>query len=172
MGKLEITDDCLVPDRFIYVTYEGKDPWGVANLISHDSAKKFFHVSSAGTNEVDLKWDISGDPITFYSYRWVKKSFSRFTRMEVWIKVQGYKYKTTNTGKFTMQLNAYLHTRFTGWGLFLKPIWNIYSYLFYDRIRRRYLEQCREFTLGFQQEIRRHFNLKVTVPPGRHSSYG
>lgn len=172
MGKIEIKEDCLVPDRFIYITYEGPDPWDVAKKLTGDSVKQFFHVSSSGTNEEIFKWDITGDNTTFFLKRWVRKKFSRFSGMEVRMKLQGHKAKANNKGKFTLQLTAYLNTKFTGWGVFVRPVWNIYSYLFYNRVRRMYLERCREFTVGFQQEIRRHYNLKVTAPPGRHTAYG
>ena len=34
MAKIVIRDDCLIPDRYIRMKYQGPDPWGVAEKIT------------------------------------------------------------------------------------------------------------------------------------------
>jgi len=171
MGKIVIRDDCMAPDRYVRLKYSGSDPWGVSKKIT-DLIKPFFHVSSSGTNNFRLNWDISGDPITFYSRWWVRKRFSRFSMMRVSIKLQGEKFKKTNTGSFTFQMHARIITSFGGWGPILKPIWHMYSYLFYNRARRSYIEHCRNYLLNFRNELKKHFNLETNVEPTAMGTYG
>ena len=171
MGRIDIVDECLAPEKYIYLRYTGKNPWGVAHKIS-GLIKPFFHVSSSGTNNTRINWDSSGDPIAFYSIWWVKRNFSRWTKMTVYIKVQGKKSKTTNEGDFVMQLNADIQTAFHGWGFMLKPVWLVYSYIFYNRARRRFLESCRNITLGFRNEVKEHFNLKAHKVPTEYGVFG
>ena len=64
MGKIEVTDDCLVPEKYIYLTYKGPNPVAVMEKIS-ETVRPFFHVSASGTSQTRLNWDNSGDPIHF-----------------------------------------------------------------------------------------------------------
>jgi len=171
MAKLQIMDDCLAPDRYVYLTYSGPDPWGVAKKIS-ESLKGFFHVSTSGTNHERLNWDISGDPINFWSRWWVKKNMSMFSRAWFYIWVQGTKSKTDNTGQFTLRLHGELKTNVGGPSILLKPFWVTYSYLFYNRVRRRFIERCNDMLLNFRNDIKEHYNLRMTSVTGAHSVFG
>ncbi len=160
MGKLTIVDDCLTPGRFIYLDYSGPDPFGISKKIA-GLLKPFFGVSSAGVSETNFNWDSSGDPITFYFTWWVQKSFGKFSSMRMDIKVQGTKGKTKNTGNFTMEIRGKIITRFGYSTSLLKSLWWIYSYLFYNRRRRNYINMCRDYAQRFRKEIAEHYNLKV-----------
>ncbi|MEM5812680.1 MAG: hypothetical protein QW286_03100 [Candidatus Aenigmatarchaeota archaeon] len=171
-GKIKIIDDCLVPDRFIWLYYTGPNPWGVAKHIS-GRIRPFFHVSASGTCNTRINWDVVGENISFYSVWWVKKALSRHTTMWVDMKVIGKKSKTTNQGNFTLQMNARLETEFKGWGVWLKPIWILYSYLFYHRVRRKMIERCRNNVLNFREEIKKYYNLETAESvPTATGTYG
>ena len=171
MGKITIVDECLAPEKYIYLRYSGKNPWGVAHKIS-GLIKPFFHVSSSGTNQTRINWDVTDDPIGFYSIWWVKRSLSRWSGWRIHIKVQGKKSKTTNEGEFTLQLNGEITTRFSGWGFILKPAWLLYSYIFYNRVRRKYIESCRNMIFGFYNELKEHYNLEKTNIPSEYGVFG
>ncbi|RLB32405.1 MAG: hypothetical protein DRH12_19530 [Deltaproteobacteria bacterium] len=171
MSSIKISDDCLHPERYVYLKYSGPDPWGVVGRIS-ERIRPFFHVSSSGTNQTRINWDDSGDPIWYFSTWWVKKSLSDYSNMLIHIKVIGNKSKTTNTGEFTMAIWGYVQTEFSGWAVFLKPIYIIYSYLFYHRLRRKFIEICRNYIMNFRNEIKEHFNLEKTDVPMSYGSYG
>ena len=160
MGKLTIVDDCLDPARFIYLDYSGADPYGVVKKIN-GMLNAFFRVSSAGISETDFKWDDSGDPITFYSSWWVKKSLSGFSTMWVWIKVQGAKGKNKNVGNFTMEVRAEIKTSFSHATSLLKSVWWIYSYIFYNRRRREYVNMCKDWVYRLRKELAEHYNLRT-----------
>lgn len=171
MATLNISDDCLSPERYVYLTYSGPDPWGVVKKIT-GNLKAFFHIATSDMSNERLNWDATGDPINFYSLWWAKKGMSGFTQAKWYFWVQGSKSKTDNTGHFTMRLNGDLETTFNGPGIILKPYWVIYSFLFYNRVRRRQLERCRDFLLAFRNEIKEHYNLGVTPVHQTHISSG
>ncbi|RLJ10191.1 MAG: hypothetical protein DRP15_00845 [Candidatus Aenigmatarchaeota archaeon] len=171
MAKISIVEDCLAPDKFIYLSYKGPDPWGVAKRIS-ERIRPFFHVSASGTNNSRINWDVTGENISFFSTWWVKKDVSRFSTMRFYLKVIGSFSKATNEGEFTLQLDGNLETKFSGWGPVLKPMWLIYSYLFYNRVRRQALEKCRNILLAFRNELKEYFNLQITEVPRAYGTFG
>jgi hypothetical protein len=171
MGKIVISDDCLTPDRYIRLNYSGPNPWEVANKIT-DLIRPFFHVSASGTNNFRLNWDISGDPITFYSRWWVNRKASRYSSIWVDFTVQGEKFRKTNEGSFVLVMHGRVRTTFSGWGAIINPIWHMYSYLFYNRARRNYIAHCRNNILNFRNEIKKHFNVEATSEPTSVGTYG
>lgn len=170
--KVTIIDDCLVPDKFVWLRYTGHNPWGVVNHITN-TIRPFFHVSASGTRHHRLNWDVVGENISFYSVWWVKKELSTHTMMWIDMKVIGKKAKATNHGEFNMQMNARLETNFEGWTHWVKPIWMMYSYLFYNRVRRKMLERCRNNVYNFREELKKHFNLETAQGvPTATGTYG
>ena len=170
--KVLIIDDCLTPDRYVWLHYTGHNPWGVAKHITN-RIRPFFHVSASGTNNGRINWDVVGENINFYSIWWVKKGLTGHTTMWIDIKVIGKKSKATNQGNFTLQMNARLETKFGGWSFWLKPLWLMYSYLFYHRVRRKMLERCRNNVYNFREEIKKHYNLQTAESvPTATGTYG
>jgi hypothetical protein len=171
MAKIEVMDECLTPEKYTYVRYTGKNPWEVASKIT-DSVRMFFHVSASGTNNWRLNWDITGDVRTFYSLWWVKRKLSRFTDMRVDLKLQGEQHKDTKMGKFSLQLSGTLQTKFVAWGPLLRTAWYLYSYLFYNRVRRQYIKRCQSSIYNFKNDIKREFGLEETEAPSTQAVFG
>ncbi|MBM3304284.1 MAG: hypothetical protein FJY76_04235 [Candidatus Aenigmarchaeota archaeon] len=171
MAKIEVTDECLTPEKYTYIRYTGKDPWSVAEKIT-EKIRPFFHVSASGTNNWRLNWDITGDVRTFYSLWWVKKDFSRFTQMKVDLKLQGEQHKDTKMGKFSLQFSGTLITKFKAWGPLLRTAWYMYSYLFYNRARRQYIKRCQSTIYSFKNELKKEFGLEETEIPSTGGTFG
>jgi hypothetical protein len=162
MGEIKIVEDCNAPARFVYLTYSGKNPFGVASKIA-GMLQPFFKVSSAGISETDFRWDKTGDPISFYFTWWVDRGdeSSRWSRQRFNIKVQGSQTKESKEGEFTLQLDGRLSTSFKFNNAFLKGLFWIYDYLFYQKRRAEYLKDCENTIYEFRDEIKEHFNLAV-----------
>jgi len=92
--------------------------------------------------------------------------------MRIYIRVIGKKSKTTNMGSFTLRLNATIETTFEGNRFLLKPFWYLYSYLFYNKMRRNFLKRCRTMLEVFRDELKKYYNLKVYTKPEREGTYG
>ncbi|MBU0953333.1 MAG: hypothetical protein KKA90_02850 [Nanoarchaeota archaeon] len=164
MGQLLLVDECLTPNRQIAMTYSGPDPWGIAKKIA-DNLKPYFHVSSSKNGRQRINWDDAMDPITFYARWWVMRPKSRFTAFWIEMWVIGNKSKVNNTGEFTLYMEGKTKTEVSGWGILLRPFWLMYSYFYYDRVRRQYIESCRNQILNFRNEIKEHFGLAKTEVP-------
>ncbi|MBU0898886.1 MAG: hypothetical protein KKB03_03065 [Nanoarchaeota archaeon] len=162
MGKVEIVDDCLSPARYINLSYSGPNPYEVSKKIA-STLQPFFHISGSGTGETLFNWDNSGDPHTFFFKWWVKKTFSGFTTMWFHIKTKGSVSPETNDGEFIMSIQAIIKTTFSGYSLLFRPLWYIYSLMFYNKRRRQYLEMCNNFALSFRNEMKEHFNLDIGI---------
>ncbi len=166
MASLKIIDECLTPEKYVYIKYSGPDPWGIAKKIAADM-KPFFHISTSRTSRKRLNWDVAADPITFYAKWWVRREATPFSEIYIEMAVFGNKSKVTNKGEFTLRMEGQLITERKGWGIFLRPFWLLYSYLYYDRIRRQHIEACRSAILNFRNEIKEHFGVgKTAVPQG------
>lgn len=171
MGDIFINDDCLTPYRHIYMTYSGPDPWGVVKQIT-DSIRGFFHVSASGTSQYRLNWDLAGDPILFYSKWWVRKRLANNIDAIIYLWVQGTKSKVDNTGQFTLRINADVNAKYSGPTFLLQPLWVMYSYLYFNRVRRKFIESCRNYVLNFRNEIKEHYNLGITSVPSSGTVFG
>ena len=170
-SKIKIVDDCLENDRFTYINYTGPNPWGVAKYIGSQS-RGFFHLGASGWAHSRTNWDVVGENISFYALFKAKKDYTAHTNMIIDFKIIGKKSKATNHGNFMLQMNGRLETNFEGWAHWVKPIYLIYSYLFYYRQRRKMLERCKNGMLAYREEIKKHFNIQtaesITRAVGSH----
>lgn len=164
MAKIEVSDDCFAPYEFMWLKYSGKDPWGVSKKIS-DSIRSFFHLSTSSMRNEKIIWDISDDPITFYSVFWFQRPMTGHTYMYGKIYLQGGYKKDSKEGNLTIKFEARLDTEFKGWKPFLYPVWYMYSYLFYNKQRRQMIEQCSDLMDAYRNELKKHFGLKVAHVP-------
>lgn len=162
MAKIELFDDCLYPDKIFVFRYEGKEPWKVVNNLTN-SVKQHFHVTRGEWNQYDLRWDPTDDPIWFFSQWWMAPKFSESpeSRMLLVLKVRGSEGKTDKSGFFNMIMAAHLSTKFKGWGPLLKVFYPIYSYLFFNRVRRSYIEKCKGLSLELKNMVRDMYGLQI-----------
>ncbi len=160
MGKIEIVDDCLYPRRYIILNYNGKNPFRLLKAVT-SKIRPYFHLKPGQFSNYRINYDDAGEPAFFFLRWWVVREFSRWSRMHVEMKVNGEEFKTTKEGWFAFEIEASLITEFTGWGVFLKPIWYFYTYIFYNKLKREYLFKCRSMVMGFMDEIKKEFSLKT-----------
>ena len=73
--------------------------------------------------------------------------------------------KTKNEGNFALSYHARVITQYDGWGPLVKPFWSLYSYLFYNRIRRKAIEECRNYMITLANMIKEHFNTDYHEEP-------
>lgn len=159
MGKIIIRDDCLAPGRYVYLDYHGKNPFEIVRKIN-DEIGDFFQVTASQWGEDDFRWDNSDDPATFYARYWVNKpAGGKYSHIRFRIKLQGQESQTTKEGLFTLELVGRVVTEFEARNIFLRTFWWIYSYLFYDRRRRNYIEFCRDYFERFRTMVKEHYNL-------------
>jgi hypothetical protein len=164
MGKLVIVDECLVPRRLAWLYYVGPDSF--AMLRGFRSTLRFqFDVSSTRIYERKILWDYTGDPIRCYSEWMVKKPVSRFSDMFWTIRFLGYCAKATKEGNFSLELYGEVKHTFEPSNWFLKYVWLLYGYLFYNQIRESYTKICRDYLNGFMNWTKEKYGLKTVDAP-------
>jgi hypothetical protein len=164
MGKLVFMDECLVPRRLSWLNYAGPDPIGF--LKDFKTTLRFiFEVSTTRCRERKLLWDYTGDPIHFYDEWMIKKELSRFSDMWVSIRVRGYVNKAKKDGNFTMELYGEVQNKFSPSNWFTKYVWLIYNYMFYNKIRERYVQMCRDYINKYLNWCKEKHNLKTVTTP-------
>ncbi|MBN1896779.1 MAG: hypothetical protein JW789_03595 [Candidatus Aenigmarchaeota archaeon] len=162
MGKLVITDECLVPRRMTWISYSGPDPVGfLSNL--RKNLRFIFDVSSTRCMEKKLLWDYTGDPIRFYNEWVVKKEFSRFTNMFVTLRALGYVSKGKKDGDFSLELYGEIKNSFGNVNWFTKYIWIFYNYMFYAKMRESYVHMCRDYINNFMNWCKEKYGMKTVT---------
>ncbi|NOX71412.1 MAG: hypothetical protein GXO64_01810 [Candidatus Micrarchaeota archaeon] len=163
MATVRIVDDCFAPRKFKIISYSGPDPFKIYRE-AHKPLKKIFEISTSKTGEPRFMWDWTGDPIQLFSHRVAKKPFSRFTTMWFAYRIVGFKYKTKNEGNFRMEVEASLEHTYGKGNWFLKLLWMIYWYLYYQKVRQHHLKLCQEYAERFITYTKNLYNIESTGP--------
>jgi len=170
MGKLEMRDECMDPDRYVRFKYTGPNPFSIVKKID-SSIKPFFHISSSNRGQPLYKIDTSGDPFKFYSQWYGKLKVSAYSYILLNFEVEGSQSKRDKTGTFSFKVWGFLETSFKGRNILLKPFYLLYSYLFYDNARRNYIKRCQNLMLNFGNYLKDYYNIGKTKIP-EHGAYG
>ena len=156
-ATISMTDDCFAPNKSQYFIYKGSNPASIATKLT-GSFQPFFRIASAGWGEPDFRWDTSGEPITFFMKWYVERAFSKYSKMIIYITVQGDENSQTKQGKFTLEITPTLQNTFSkAW--FSRGIFWIYDYLFYGNQRQSYIKKCREINSAYMDYLKTEFGL-------------
>ena len=156
-SKVEFYDECYAPRRSVWVEYSGPDPFAFVRA-GRGVLRSVFEVGTSSTGEPRFMWDWTGDPIQLYIHWIVNKSYSRFTKFWVSIRVVGFKSKSKNEGSFRMEVEPVLKHTISGSRLTIW-LWWIYWYLFYTRVRNSMIERCKGMADSFIAVIKEMYNL-------------
>jgi hypothetical protein len=164
MGKLVILDECLVPRRLTWLNYKG--PNSIDFLKGFRKTLRFtFDVSTTRCLERKLLWDYTGDPIRFYNEWLVRKEVSRFTEIHFTIRALGYVSKAKKDGDFSLELYGELENKFEPSNWFMKYIWLMYNYVFYNKLRENYVVTCRDYLNSFLNWCKEKYGMKTVNTP-------
>lgn len=157
MPKTTFTDDCYAPRRSVWVEYSGPDPFAFVRA-GRGVLRSVFEVGTSSTGEPRFMWDWTGDPIQLYLHWYVNKSYSRFTRFQISIRVVGFKSKAKNEGTFRMEVEPQLVHTIPG-GRVTRWFWWLYWNSFYRDIRNSMIVRCKEMGDKFMAVIKEMYNL-------------
>ena len=164
MGKLVITDECLIPRRLAWINYKGPEP--IEFLKNFRKNLRFlFDVSSTRCMEKKLLWDYTGDPIRFYDEWYIKKELSRFSNMIVTLRALGYVSKGKKDGDFSLEIYGEIKNTFDPSNWFTKYVWIFYNYMFYAKMRESYSNICRDYINNFINWCKEKYGMKTVTTP-------
>jgi len=144
-----IEDDCLAPERYIKITYRGPNPFS-AYQSSLAICRKYLEIDAADYWEREFRWDSSEDPRGFYIRSIVQKSMDSKSKIYFEIIMQGKQPKdSSKEGELVILIGAKLTTEYRQEtpfqkSEFYKNLLRIYNLFFYFKVRRRYLQLCKE----------------------------
>jgi len=154
-----IEDDCLAPERYVRIVYSGPNPFA-AYQATFSLLRKILQIDPSDYREKDFRWDISGDPRSFYIRALVEKTMDTRTRMVFEIIMQGNQPSDpSKNGNLTILISPRLRTEYKLDSPFQKSafyrgmLW-LYNFFFYFRVRRKYLEVCKEWSSNLLKEYR------------------
>ena len=165
MVKWTFEDDCLVPQGRIKIEYRGKNPFAMVQK-SKAILQRIFEVEAKDYWERDFRWDISGDPRSFFVRTYVNKGIDFRSTVMAEIVFQGNQPSDSNKdGSLVIFIGARLKTEFVLTRKyqkmpFYRGLLRIYNFAFYNKVRRKYLVLCNEWL----DRVNREFRLALNLP--------
>ncbi|MFH0832914.1 MAG: hypothetical protein V1900_04295 [Candidatus Aenigmatarchaeota archaeon] len=154
MAEIRIVDDSLAPQDFISINYQGKEPYAVCTKVT-DWLKAVWKVTGIDVYELDIRWDITNDPRTFYGYWRVKKEYDNWTFSKAKVRAQGAQSSKDRTGWLNIVIDGWVETKYEYTNFIQKSFWWFYNYMFYYKQRRMYLEYEKDLINKLKENILR-----------------
>lgn len=158
MEDYKIKTDVLAPSDKISLEYSGFHPSRLMKTIP-DMLKDCLKVEGADVFEFVLKWDVSGETISFFGEWHAKYAFDMFSTSVFKIQIQGSQSKKDRLGKVKITLKSALETKFKINTSIQASFVKLYFHLFYNNQRRKQLEESKILMHRIESEIRSLFNL-------------
>ncbi len=158
MADYKIITDLLAPASKKTLEYNGYHPSKIIKMMS-EIIKNTLKVEGGGVFEDKIKWDVSGDPVSFYGEWRGKSSFDGRSFAVFKINVQGSQGAKDKMGKVKIGISGTLETKFPFTTPFHRSAVWFYMYAFYNKQRRGYLEAGKIIADRIEGEIRSAFNL-------------
>jgi len=158
LADYTIKTDIYAPSDKKVIEYTGYHPAKIIKGMS-ELLKDVLKVGGGDVFEVVLKWDVSGDPTSFYAEWLAKSDFDGRSRAEFKIVAQGKQGAKDRMGNIKIALKGTVKTDFPNVTFIHKSIVQIYMYAFYNKQRRGYIEAGKILADRIEDEIRSAFNL-------------
>ena len=140
MPSINLRTDILAPKHFKTYNFSGFHPSRFLRM-APNLIKDVFSITEPNTFEDKLQWDKSSDPVDFYGLWRGKDGLDNKTTFWVTIVAQGKQRAQDKMGNLTIFVSATLDTNFSYSNSFDKALINTYAYLYYHKIRRRYIAE-------------------------------
>ncbi len=150
-GKISFIDDILAPKEEVIIKYSGKNPFLICT-IGMRLIRDVLKVSTSQMREDDVRWDVTGKTKTFYVVWRGYRGEDNWTKTKVKMIVEGSQDPERN-GSVTIWLKGFLETSFEYHNPFDRILWQMWSYIFYWKQRRAYIDFSRDDIMRIREEI-------------------
>jgi hypothetical protein len=165
MASWILEDDCLAPERYVRIVYNGPNPFQVYQS-SYAIFRKVMEIDPADYQEREFRWDITGDPRDFYVRVIVQKNLDARSSIYFEIIMQG-KQPTdpSQNGTLTILIGAKLKTEYAlntpfQQSSFYRALLWLYNRFFYFGVRRRYIKMCNDWITNIVKAYRKLLKLE------------
>ena len=163
-------DDIFAPDAKIRIVYDGPNPFRVF-APTMTMVRNIMEVGSEDVWERDFRWDITSDPRSFFIRIYVNRGMDFRSKILTEIVFQGTQpTDPTKSGHLSLIINARLVTEYDlngGWRklpIFWGFLW-MYHKIFYNKVRRGYLQMGEEMLKTLAAAYRRLLGLPAVPFP-------
>jgi hypothetical protein len=156
--ELVLSEHLLAPEYFKSIVFSGYNPASLLKVIPQ-LMKDAFRIESPAFYEDVVRWDVSSDPITFYAEWRAIESKDVRTNTVGTIIIQGAQNKKDKIGTVTVWILGRLQTKLPNKNVLDKMLNKTYTWLFYNNVRRTYLDEGKRRINWLDTEIRRLFDI-------------
>jgi hypothetical protein len=161
MPVYELSTQVLTPEDEKTLSFTCEHPSRFFSFLPR-LTRQIFRITSSHWFEDRIKWDVGDTSVQFFGV-W-RGEDSKDSRTGVWItiKLQGeQKLDEQKMGNATIHLSAILRTKFPYLTILDKGLYKSYTYLFYNKQRRYYMEEARQRLLQLENEIKKIIGVQV-----------
>jgi hypothetical protein len=164
--KITIEEDCMLPTPKLTVNYAGPNPQKVYAKVM-ELLKGHIKIKPENIQEKEFKWDRASVPEKFSGAIEAFKDFDRFSYMLFMLDFSGNVRPSKQFGKegeVKIVVDAVLRTDYpqdTVWerSLLYEIFRTFWHKVFYQEKRYKYREECRQYMLTMQNELKAFLNI-------------
>jgi hypothetical protein len=166
--KLLISDDCLKPPggAALALKYAGPNPQNIYEK-AKEIAITLWALEPGAIQEKEMNWDRTGLGEKFSIKMEIVKDLDLFSFILIRLDIDGEAKPSRQFGKegnATVKIEPIIRTEYPQDTIFQRSIFYeffrvLYHKLIYDDTRKKYLQQCREDSVRFQEELKSFLNL-------------
>jgi len=163
-----ISDDCMKPPggASLVLKYSGPNPQNLYEK-TKDVATTIWALEPGAIQEKEVKWDRTGLEEKFSMKIEVTKDLDLFSFLLLKIDIDGDTKPSRQFGKegsASVKIESIIRTEYPQDTLWQRSLfyefWRVlYHRLVYDDVRKKYLQECKESTIRFQEELKSFLNL-------------
>ncbi|MDD5416423.1 MAG: hypothetical protein PHU12_00425 [Candidatus Aenigmarchaeota archaeon] len=156
-SKFSIKSDVLSPTASKTIEYTGNHPAQIFKMIP-ELIQDIFGIGTSKIWEDEIRWDTTGDPVSFYGKWRAKDSKDKFSTYWVEIEVTGQQNRERK-GNVKVKIKGNVTTELSYDIAFMKLLFEMYRYSFYEKQRKTYIDEVARGLNNFEDAIRVHFDM-------------
>lgn len=158
MPKIVIESNVLVPEYKKTLDYYGPHPSRILKELP-ELLQTIYKIKNKDVFEDDFRWDVSGDPISFYME--MRAQDAKDSKSKIWVgfRISGEQSAKDMVGKLKILMQSNLRTEIEYNNSTDRMLHWMYNRIFYEQQRLRYLEESRVRLERLADEIRSLFNI-------------
>jgi len=163
MPALKYSDELTHESDNILISYTGKEPFRIRRRIE-DITKTTLEIDSPKFYLHYINYDLTDGR---FKAEWqATKPWDRWTSMGVMIRCWGQQYlgDPEKNGWFRLKLIATIDTEYNYTHSIQKSLWWSYNYMFYNNVRSKIHEECRDYYYRLLTEIKKLYDIYPKEP--------
>jgi len=149
--------DLLTPVKdLVEINFRGDQPAKILKVVL-PSIQRIMELDSPKLAEPVLRWDSTDGS---FQGKWAAfKTYDKWTQMWIDVNAWGFQDLQTKQGAVKVKLKGYLVTEFTYANAIQQGFWWTFSYLFYNRTRKKLFDQSKDYYFRVADMIKENLGI-------------